>query len=255
MKKGYAVILVTLLCISFVAALDTKITVTSEPGKFVMIRVFEAGSKTNLVQSVFDRRVDFNNQVSIMHSSEFSKLDIEVYIKGEPNGQTQHYKKYLAINAGGTFNVTLPESASAPTPVAISPPTPSINTTLNQTTNITNTSAPSITGNAVQSSTTLAKISWYYIVAGVVLAGLLLGGGVVMKRRLSRAGPAAMPKTPPGSDKDPQALEMKLKETQAELEQATKEISRIKNEDQIKDLQKSIDAQQEQIRKLRQGYS
>ncbi len=253
MKKGYAFILVTLLCISFVAALDTTIKVTSEPGKFVMIRVFEAGSKTNLVQSVFDRRVDFNNQVTITHSSEFSRLDIEVYIKNEPNGQTQHYKKYTNINAGGTFNVTLPEGASAP--AAISPPAPTLNTTLNQTTNITNVSAPTITGNAIQNSTAVTKISWYYIVAGVILAGLLLGGGIAVKKRLSRSGPAAMPKTPPGSDKDPQALEMKLKETQDQLDQATKEISRIKNEDQIKELQKSIDAQQEQIRKLRQGYS
>lgn len=262
MNRAIIVFILALLIIPSVYAATTTIKVTTEPNKFVMIRIFEANSRTNLIESIFDRRVDFNNQVTVTHNSEFSKLDIEVYIKERPNSATQYFQKYPGINAGGTFEATLPEGAGAPSPTT-EPPINVTNST-NQTapsneTNSTNLTAPGvsagITGNAIQGSTILAKVKWYYIVAGALLAIVLVMGGIAIKERRSKTKPAAIPKSPPGSAKDPNELETKLKETERRLEQATREISRIKNEEQIRDIQKRIDAEQEQIRRLRQGFA
>lgn len=260
MKWVFLMMTLTLICLPQVLALDTTIQVTSEPNTFIMIRVFEGGSQTNLLESILDRRVDFNNQVTVTHSSDKSRLDIVVYVKEIPNGAAKYYKRYENIAAGSTFAVSLPENATAPNRSIITTSQPAINDT-NQTeptTNVTNitagTAAP-LTGNAIQSSTVLGGIKWYYVVAGAFLAVAILAGGFIMKKKQSAKGPAVMPKNPPGSTKDPTELEKQLQETQARLDQATKEISRIKNEDQIKQLQKNIEAEQEQLRKLQQGLA
>lgn len=255
--KTLAVTFFALLLIApSVYAFSTTIEITTEPGKYVMIRVFEANNRLNLLQSVFDRRADFDNKVSIAHASDYSRLDIEVYIKDQPNGDTKHYKRYEGISAGTPFTATLPEGARSPTN---EPPLNDTNQTApGNLTNSTNMTAPEvspgITGNAIAGTPLLQKIKWYYIVSGALLAAIIVAGGLVMKDRRGKSLPAAAPKNPPGSAKDPKELETKLRDTERRLEQATREISRIKNEEQIKQLQKNIDAEQEQIRRLRQGF-
>lgn len=258
-KVGLVFLMLVLTTMPLVVAYDTEITVTTNPNHFVMIRVFESGDRLNLIQSVFDRRVDFNSQYKLVHTSNVSSLDIEVYIKDQPNGDTKHYQRFDGVTAGQPFAATVPEGAAAALSDTTAAP---LEKTLNDTnstepTNVTNTTltAPStITGNVIQGSW-LKKTQGYYILAGAILAMAVLGGGVIVSRRKSKQGHAVAPKSPPGSDKADGELQQKLQETQARLDQATKELSQMKNADQIKQLQKSIDAEQEQIRKLQQGLS
>lgn len=255
--KIYTLALIAFLLLTpSVYAFSTSIEVTTEPGKYVMIRIFEANNRLNLLQSVFDRRVDFENKIMIAHASDYSRLDIEVYIKDQPNGDTRHYKRYEGVSAGTPFTVTLPEDAGS---TQDAPPLNDTNqTNPGNVTNSTNMTAPEvspgITGNAVAETPLLQKIKWYYIVAGALIAVIIVAGGLTIKDRRSKKAPAAAPKSPPGSAKDPNELESKLRDTEKRLEQATREIMRIKNEEQIKEIQKRIDAEQEQIRRLRQGF-
>lgn len=257
MKGITSLAILTLLILPSVYATETTIQVTTEPNNYVMIRVFEAGSQ-HLLESILDKFTNPSGQVIVKHTSEATNLDVVVYVRAQRNGETKYYQKFEAVAPGSTFEAYVPESLKPATaPEENKAETDSImqNESTNSTTESSANPAPSITGNAIFNAETLRKMPWYYIVAGAALALVVVGGGIAIKKRGKSSGPATPPKTPPGSTKDPQELEMKLEETQKRLEQATKEISRIKNEEQIKELQKNIDAQQEQIRKLQQGLA
>ncbi len=256
MKWITSITILTLLILPSVYAIETTIKVTTEPNNYVMIRVFEAGS-THLLESILDKFTDPSGQVIVKHTSEVTNLDIIVYVRAQRNGETKYYQKFEAVAPGSTFEAYVPESLKPTTATEenkTNVDAPLQNESTNSTTEASARTSPSITGNAIFNAETFTKIPWYYIVTGAALAIVVVGGGIALKKR-GRTSPATQPKTPPGSTKDPKELETKLEETQKRLEQATKEISRIKNEEQIKELQKNIDAQQEQIRKLQQGFA
>lgn len=249
MQKIMACMLLLLIGTSSVLAITTEVTVTTTPNSYAMIRFFEAGSKTNLLQTFFDRYTDFNNQVRVTHDSETSFLDIEVYIKDKPNGATVHYKKYTRVQAGTPFNVTLPDSATSPAPDALEEETPIANTTVNET---IQTETQPLTGNVIKEKSTLGSVPWYYFLVAALFLAVLIGGARFMQDKKGTKRPTA-PKDPPGKSKDPAELEQKLQEAQKRLDDATKEIATMKNQERIKEIQKNIDTEQEQIRKLQQG--
>ena len=240
-------------------AASTEITVTTEPNSYVMVRIFEAGSRTELLESFLDRRVNFNGQVIVTHTSDASSVDLEVFVKEKPNGVAKYYKRYESVAAGSPFSAILPENLTLPVIPSANETNAVQNATANSV-NVTNLTSPDsqaqgITGSAIGETGVFTKIRWQYLVAGAVLAIILAVGGVIIKKRGFKINKT--PQQPvPSMNNDarvPKEIERELMATRRQLESTTKELRQLKNETSIREIEKNVQREQEEIRRLREG--
>ena len=136
------------------------------------------------------------------------------------------------------------------------------NETLEATLESTNSSAESITGNVVIEADGKPINNLIVIIAVIVIVLLILFGAIMRKKMKNGA-----PQEPNPSDKtakqnnfspkDNQKLAQDLKLTQSRLDQANQELNqlkgRLKNEEKIREIENRINAEKDELRRLRQG--
>ena len=251
-----------------VSAAETQITVKTAPFAYVMIRIFEGGNRLGLLESFPDQQVDLDGEITVMPNPEVSSIDVEVFIKLQKNGPASYYKRYEGVETGKPFTVTLPEENNSQTSNAGSEENTTFPATETRTGNLTsnitiseNSTAESITGNILIEADGKPINNLVIIIAVIIIVLLILFGAIMRKKMKNRTPREPNPSNATKSDsfipKDDQRIVEDLKATQSRLDQANQELNklkgRLKNEEKIREIENRINAEKDELRRLRQG--
>lgn len=283
-KKTLLIILSILILTQLVLAMPTEIKVKTLPYNEVIVSIIKSGQ----VIERFNGTSNYFGDISFKYSSPSKTFDMYVQVRNLK--ETLYFESYPDTEAGDPIVLDLyPSDFVFPEPInrenKQSPITGDAVLASNSTTqNETNISTPPVTSVQTTNSSTKKK-SWFtnfaisdengninislktiYYILGVVvvlvLVFLLIRRGI--KRRgdnpyysSSRSGNSDIKVrklSELGSEEDSASLHSKdLVKAEKRLREAEAEINRMKNQDKIDSIQKKIEEQQRELRRLQRG--
>jgi len=274
MKKGNLIVILFVLfvCLQFVNAMDTKITIKTFSENNVDISVLEPDSVYSLLES-FHVNSGIEGEVFVTFSGDQAVFDVKVWVK--KGNEVIVQKRFEDLDAG--FDVVLDIYPAG------FEPEPEVNDTkVNETEEIievneTNDSVEGIgeegigaeqgagitglaTSNDEEGSSIFSGKILYFIIGIILLIGAFFMGVLASKKRSTGEN------SPPKEIKIRKLSESRLdkrdklddyrkavEDAESKILEAQKEIKKLKNQDKISDLKKKIIEDQKELMKLRGG--
>ncbi len=273
-KKSVFGLVVLLLALQFVIAVDTGLTIKTVPNQRVDISVVRPNQVYSLIKS-FHVNSDSNGEAKVTFSHDENTFNVRVWVKGD--GVEIASKKFEEeYPTGEPLTLELyPKWYSPPVDETIMNETNSsseINLIINNenTSEITVQEVLNIENNSVNSSGTglviskgtlgFSKKTIYYFIGIVVLLSMVFF--VLLKIKHSQSVPKeikvkklsefnAERKEQLESPDHKEAIEIAEKK----IEEAQKEINKLKNEDKIKEIRDRMNQEQKELDRLTRGDS
>lgn len=258
MRKILVFMFAFIFLASFVLADTTTLNVKTFSYAKVHLVVLAVNSVYDVIDT-FHTQADWEGNANITYSVSPEYVDLKFQVDGE-DGTTLLIERMEDMKTGGVLYVQLipgdVKKDATPAPVIL-------NVTANETANITanstiNTNQTArLTGNAVSSvKDFVAGKSKYFIwilVVAVVIAGVVL---FIIKRPFKISLPASNPepKIIRSETSENKETTNKLLEAEKKLQEAQREIARMKNQERIREIEKRIAAEQAEIDKLNNGF-
>lgn len=268
-KKSILGLIVFLLIVQFVIAVDTELTVKTVPEKRVDISVVRPNQVYSLIKS-FHVNSDSNGDAKVTFSHDEETFNVRVWVKGDgveiankkfeeeyPTGESlilQLYPKWYSppinetvlneTNSSAETNLTnVEENASD----AFIPVEPNVE---NSQVNSSGTGAVILNNNFGYSS----KV-FYYAVGAVflIIIFLFLGNFFLRKEKVNKE--IKVKKLSEFNAERKEQLESGnykgvIENAERKIEEAQKEINRLKNEGKIKEIRERIERDQQELNKL-----
>ena len=279
MKKGLLFplfLLFILLIVPFLSS--TQVNIKSFPSHKVEVRALVSGSVYSLIESFYGS-TDASGMFSQVISLDESEFDVKVWIKN--GNDVVVSERFDGISLSDTLNLVMfPGSVetvdSFEVPAEATNETEPTNITEN-TTEVANDSvedssidtaetppeAAGITGLSTSEDTGFfSGSSLYYIIGVVVLLAIGFFGFTAFKK--SQGAPTRGIKVKKLSELQREREEMSgksveeykhaLDSAQKKLEESQREISKLKNQEKIKQIEDRMNKEKEEVNRLRRGY-
>jgi len=208
--------------------------------------------------SILETKSDFANQegeFSYTHYALVPKIDIKIEIR-DLNGNLLGTQEFGPYDSGSPISLTIDSSnlGEIITDSSSGPSDDSSNDVAPEESSITDESTitddvPGVTGFAVSDGASSSNVG-YYILAVIFVGGLLLLGGLWHYKKGSFHPHSKIKKNFSTVDS---GNSVDLRKAQKRISQLESEVTLLKNQDRIKDLQKSINKEQDEISRLRRG--
>jgi len=276
MKKGFVILLLNVLLLAVVSAADTEINVKTLPDHDVSIYVLDASQVYYLLQS-YHLATDWKGFQSVIYSGSTPDINVRVvvkkdnqqvlsekfgpyktgspiYIQAIPGNLSKDYREFEKAAAQSTTinftNITNVSSVNQN------------NDTISNSTNITFNENKTSEKNNLLGGFSLLKTNekiisslkylGYGTIAIIVILLIILivkkyGSSVV--RYLGSIRPPHLKKSISSSSN----IEIELRKAEKKLEEAQKQIERIKREERIKEVKKRLQDDLEELKRLQRG--
>jgi|GEM_PF-3967276 len=276
MKKGFVILLLNVLLLAIVSAADTEINVKTLPDHDVSVFVLDASQVYYLLQS-YHLATDWKGFQSVVYSGSTPDINVRVvvkkdnqqvlsekfgpyktgspiYIQAIPGNLSKDYREFEKAAAQSTAinstNITNVSSVNQN------------NDTISNSTNITSNENKTSEKNSLLGGFSLLKTNGkiisslkyvgYGTIAIIVILLIILivkkyGSGVV--RYLGSIRPPHLKKSISSSSN----VEIELRKAEKKLEEAQKQIERIKREEKIKEVKKRLEEDLEELKRLQRG--
>ena len=258
-KKGIVYFLALVFVIQGVLAVDTVITVHTGSNQQVTVNVLDP-STGDALQVYFVNSSETGDAIATFTSG---TRGIDISIIARKAGSIFKTKRIEGQTTGGQIYINLLEEEVPVTP------TPVVENTTNTTAaveTVVETTTPPVPEVQVQESTppaTESKVTgnvvgepgsgkkiYLYILLGVI-------GAAVIVFLVFKVGGSFVNSQPAGDVKvvklSERKLERELEEKERKLEEANREINKLRNQDKIKEMERRIEEEKKLIEKLRRG--
>ncbi|HLC77535.1 MAG TPA: hypothetical protein VJH92_00230 [Candidatus Nanoarchaeia archaeon] len=259
----------------FTSAIATPVSVQTFPNYDVMVSALRPGYVYNLIGDSFQGVSNANGTFSItLSTNDSDDIDVKVWVKKD--NVPIVIKRFEGYNVGVPINLEVyPDNYVKPTPVVNvsenttktdSVPVNETNDKTPDSTNTSNTSAENsgskLTGAAVDDGKSSSN-TLYYLLGGAVL--LALAGfvastllkrreGIVPKEVRVRKLSDIRKENSELSAKSAEEYKRAYEATEKKLEESQREITKLRNQEKIKQVEDRILREKEELRKLRKGY-
>jgi len=276
MKKGFVILLLNVLLLAVVSAADTEINVKTLPDHDVSIYVLDASQVYYLLQS-YHLATDWKGFQSVVYSGSTPDINVRVvvkkdnqqvlsekfgpyktgspiYIQAIPGNLSKDYREFEKAAAQSTAinstNITNVSSVNQN------------NDTISNSTNITFNENKTSEKNNLLGGFSLLKTnekiisSLKYVGYGTIAIIVILLIILIVKkygssfvRYLGSIRPPHLKKSISSSSN----IEIELRKAEKKLEEAQKQIERIKREERIKEVKKRLQEDLEELKRLQRG--
>lgn len=263
MKKLFMLAFIFVFLFGFVSAVDTPISVITLSNHNITINILNPISGDALYTIEGSSKDDGNAYLSLV-TNNIQDVNAFVIVRNS-YGKIIKTKEFNGLTTGRSFTFNMKEEDPKPVSLLIS------NITLNNTVNVSKQNDSILNDSNKNDSTNLSleKKDKVNSVSGSAVSGLngdtgLIIGIVVVviillvvlfyvwkKYGKGDVGTISKPAKVGSGERD---SDKRLKQTQRELEEAQREINRLKNRDKISNIERRIEEERKEIERLRKGY-